>query len=239
MMNRLKLLISAILPQRCLWCGRLVSADKTACDSCAVNLPEISGEICEKCGREKKVCNCRGKENYFDGIVAPFYYSGAVKKGIHRFKFRNRKLSAGQFGAEMCKAIKKRYGDIKFDIVLPVPMTEKAVKARTYNQSELLAKEISNKLDIRYSNDILYKLYETKKQHLLNYYLRKGNLTGVFDVRNSDEIKNKTVLLVDDISTTGETLNECSKMLWLNGASAVYCVTLALTPSKKKSEKKR
>ncbi len=239
MMNRLKLLISAILPQRCLWCGRIIPGDKTVCSDCSLNLPRIKGEICEKCGREKKICNCRGRENYFERIIAPFYYSGMVKKGIHRFKFRNCKSSAKPFGDEICEAIKERYGELQFDMILCVPMTKKAVKKRTYNQSELLAREISNSLDIPYYNDILYKLYETKKQHLLNYYLRKGNLTGVFDIRKPDEIKDKTVLLVDDISTTGETLNECSKMLWLYGAGAVYCVTLALTPPKKKSEKKR
>ena len=73
------------------------------------------------------------------------------------------------------------------------------------------------------------KIYETEKQHGLNYYLRRGNLTGVFDSDSPGEIKDKTILLCDDISTSGETLNKCAKMLWLYGAKDVYCITLALT----------
>ena len=65
-------------------------------------------------------------------------------------------------------------------------------------------------------------------------YTEKGNLTGVFDVTNPELVRDKTILLCDDISTSGETLNECSKMLWLNDAKAVYCVALALTKPKKK-----
>ena len=77
------------------------------------------------------------------------------------------------------------------------------------------------------------KIYETDKQHGLKHYLRKGNLTGVFDVKNPDDVAGKTILLCDDISTTGETLNECAKMLWLYGAKEIYCISVALTKAKK------
>ena len=80
------------------------------------------------------------------------------------------------------------------------------------------------------------KLYETRPQHGISYLFRKGNLTGVFDVGNPDAVRGKKILLCDDISTSGETFNECAKMLWLNGAEKVCCICLALTKSKKKDK---
>ena len=99
----------------------------------------------------------------------------------------------------------------------------------------MLAERISKITDIEYKPCVLKKLYRTDKQHDISFYLRKGNLTGVYDVVNPEEVRNKTVLLVDDISTTGETLNECAKMLLIGGAAEVFCLTVAIT--NKKEEK--
>lgn len=233
---RLKLFLASVFPQRCVFCGKLIAGDIKICDSCRKSVSRIEGEICPKCGRGKKDCDCRGRENYFDGIIAPYYYEGTVRKGIHRYKFGNIASNSEFFAAEMLKSINERYRDINFDFITEVPMTDKAIKKRGYNQSSLLCKEIASGGDITYNCNVLYKLYETKKQHTLNYYARKGNLTGVYDVKNPDSVKDKTILLVDDISTTGETLNECSKMLWLYDAKAVYCVTIALTKPKKRKK---
>ena len=112
-------------------------------------------------------------------------------------------------------------------------MTKKSQKDRGYNQCELLAKGISENTGINYKNGVLVKLYETDKQHGLKLFMRKGNLSGVFDVKNPSEVEGKTVLICDDISTTGETLNECAKMLWLYGAAEIYGISLALTKREK------
>ncbi len=117
-------------------------------------------------------------------------------------------------------------------------MTAKSKKKRGYNQCYYLAKGISENLGIEHKPDVLSKIYSTKIQHETRYYLRKGNLTGVFDVENPSDVKDKTVLICDDISTSGETLNECAKMLWLYGAKEIYCIALALTPYKKKIKHK-
>lgn len=233
MKHLLKAFAKALCPQRCAYCGTVVAPDEFMCEECENILPRITGDICIKCGRGKDDCDCKNAEKYFDGIAAPFYFSGNVRKGVHSFKFRNSPDNAEAFSYEMSETVKKRFGNIKFDYITEVPMTNKSRNDRGYNQCVLLAKGISENTGIKYKGDVLVKLYETDKQHGLKLYMRKGNLSGVFDVKNPADVEGKIILLCDDISTTGETLNECAKMLWLCGAAEVYGISLALTKKDK------
>lgn len=205
------------------------------CDDCKVNLPRISGETCPNCGREKKICTCKKSANYYNALAAPFYFEGNVRKGIHRYKFGRTKTNADAYAFEMVNTVNKAFPDIRFDFITEVPAGKESLMKRGYNQCSILAEKISERTGIEYKANILKKVYETDKQHGMNYFMRRGNLTGVFDCDNPDLIKDKVILLCDDISTSGETLNECSKMLWLYGAKEIYCITVALT--KKQGDK--
>lgn len=229
-----RLPVFSILPRRCAYCGKTVAAGTLMCTECKGKVSRIEAETCKYCGREKKICSCKKSANYYSSIAAPFYFEGVVRKGMHAFKFRKSPKNAEAYADEMAKTIQKRFGNVMFDYITEVPMTKKRMRKRGYNQCALLSKEISDKTGIEYKEGILEKLYETGNQHGLNYYLRKGNLTGVFDAVNPEYVRDKTILLCDDISTSGETLNECSKMLWLYGAKEVYCIAAALTKPTKK-----
>ena len=230
----LEALLKAFFPQRCAYCGKVIAQSKLMCDDCKNNLPRISGEVCRKCGVEKKECSCRNAEKYFESVAAPFYFTDMVRSGIHSFKFKNAPDNAETYGYEMAETIKNRFSGVEFDYITEVPMTKASIKERGYNQCALLANQISKNLGLEHKNDVLVKLYETDKQHTLKHFLRKGNLTGAFDVSNPALVENKTILLCDDISTSGETMNECAKMLWLYGAKDVYCISVAITHRKKK-----
>ena len=228
MTDFLKAFLKALFPQRCAYCGKVVSAYEYECEECRGKLPRITGEICIRCGRMKKDCSCNG-EKYFDSQSAPFYYEGVVRRGIHAFKFRNGKQNAEAFCFEMAETVRRRYPEKNFDYILPVPMTKKSIRKRGYNQVEILADGVAKLLGVLMRNDVAFKLYETEKQHGISYILRKGNLTGVFDIPKPEEVKGKTILLCDDISTSGETFNECAKMLWLADAAEICCISLAVT----------
>ena len=228
----------ALLPKRCAYCGKVISSSRSMCGDCEKNLPRISGVTCRKCGREKDKCICKGAEKYFTSLAAPFYFSGCVRNGIHTFKFRKGFRNYEAYAEEMAETVRDKFGDVAIDFVTEVPMTKKSIKQRGYNQCFWLAKGLGDKLGIEHKSDALIKLYETGKQHVISFYLRKGNLTGVFDIKNPKDVEGKTILLCDDISTSGETLNECAKMLWLYGAKEIYCVTVALTLSRKNNKKK-
>lgn len=236
MIKFIKDFLASVFPQRCAYCTEAIPSDALVCSQCEKELPRINGTICHKCGRAKDDCSCKNAEMYYNGICAPFYFVDNVRKGVHFFKFRNYPQNADAYSSEMAKTIKERYSHITFDFITEVPMTEKAIEDRGYNQCSLLAERISKITGIKYKPGVLKKLYGTDKQHDISFYLRKGNLTGVYDVVNPEEVRGKTVLLVDDISTTGETLNECAKMLWLYDAKEIYCIAVALTKPNKNNK---
>lgn len=231
-MKFFKALSKSLFPQRCAFCGRVTAVNKLICDDCKETLPRIKGEVCSVCGREEDFCSCKG-ERYFTSQIAPFYYEGAVRRGLHVFKFRKGLQNAEAYCYEMESAVRSRYKNIPFDFVASVPMTAKSIRKRGYNQVDILGENLAKLLEIPYEKEALSKIYETEKQHGISYLFRKGNLTGVFDVTYPEKVCGKTVLLCDDISTSGETFNECAKMLWLNGAKDVYCVSVALTKQDK------
>lgn len=234
MKKSLEALILSLFPRRCAYCGKVISSGRMMCYKCEKELPRITGTVCRKCGREKDKCTCKGTENYFDAIAAPFYYDGCVRRGVHIFKFRKGLRNYEAYSLEMAATVKEKFGDISFDFITGIPMTEKSRKKRGYNQCFYLAKGISERLGIEHKPDVISKIYDTNVQHEIRYYLRKGNLSGVFDIANPSDVEGKTILLCDDISTSGETLNECAKMLWLHGAKEIYCIALAVTLFKKK-----
>ncbi len=227
--------IFSLFPRHCACCDKLIAGDRFFCDECLEKLPRIEGVICPSCGRGKKECACGHKANYYNSIASPFYFEGELRKGIHRFKFRSAVSNSKAYAAEMAKTIGERFEGVQFDYITEVPIGRNSLRERGFNQCALLAKEISQITGIPYRPGILKKIYETEKQHGLNYYLRRGNLTGIYDSDYPGEIKDKVILLCDDVSTSGETFNECSKMLWLYGAKEIHCICAALT--KKRGDK--
>ncbi len=220
-------------PNRCKFCGELTESYVDVCDSCKATLPWIYGDICKYCGALKADCICKSaKSNFYDGVVAPLYYVDSVKECIHNYKFRDERLNYKCLADLMTETCKERYNGIDFDYVTYIPMRKRSTKKRGYNQSRLLAKRVAKNLNVPLYDDLLVKLYDTKVQRGCSKLERKGNLIGVFDVNEKYNVENKTVLIIDDVKTSGATLSECGKMLYLFGAAGVYCLTAALVNSK-------
>lgn len=142
-------------------------------------------------------------------------------------KFKRRAWIAFDFGRALLKTVKKEYSDIKFDMILYVPMSPLNEFSRGFNQSFEMADIISKELKIPINKRILYKKPGVKTQSGLNRKERIENVRNAFYVRNSKLLTDKTILLIDDVFTTGSTINECSRVLKRNGALAVYTATLA------------
>ncbi len=229
--------LSLLYPNRCKFCDAVINPYAHICDECKNTLPFIKGEICNNCGAEKRMCACKGRHgNFYEAVAAPLYYTGLVCRCIHHFKFYDERLHYKCLGDMMCKTLKERYGDISFDYVTYIPMREKNLRKRGYNQGRLLAKRISEKEDIPLADNLLVKLFDTKNQRGISEYERRGNMLGVFDINPDFDVNEKVILIVDDVKTTGATLSECGKMLYLYGASAVYCLTAAVVQSKIKAK---
>ncbi len=222
-------LLTALYPKRCALCGRVIMPAVDMCRDCAQTVPRVLPPVCKLCGRGKAECLCKNFRFYYSGLAAPFYYEDAVRRCIHQFKFYGKTQNAGMLGKAMAETVCREFEGKVFDYITGVPITKKSLKNRGFNQSKLLASEIGKVLAIETAHDLLVKIYDTPAQHTINSSMRRGNLVGVFDVANPQAIINKTILICDDVATTGSTINECAKMLLLGGAKEVYCVTAAVT----------
>lgn len=226
-------LLCAFFPRRCVYCGAVIRPERTVCDRCVRELPRIVPPACPFCGHEKADCTCGRKKQKFKAICAPFYYENTIVKAVHRYKFEDRDFLAEAYARNMASAVRREFSDVSFDAVTFVPFTKKQMRTRAFNPSELLARHTAKELELP-CETLLQKLYETEPQHRLTGDARTGNVFGVYEVAPDVSLDGKTVLLIDDIKTTGATLSECAKMLLLGGAKAVYCCTFAIARRKKK-----
>ena len=215
-----------LFPQRCCLCGAVVEWRQTMCVACRRNAPYVLPPICERCGRNEDDCTCRGHRRHFERCVMPFYYKGRGKDGISQLKTAADCTVAEGFAAEMAEVIRREYGGIAFDCVMPVPQYKADERKKGYNPAALLARALSRCTGIPYACG-LRKLIHTTPQKELRAVARSGNLLGAFMVDDPKIVADKVVLLVDDTITTGATLDECAKMLKIYGASEVYAVTAA------------
>lgn len=226
----IKCTLNGIFPEdiTCNYCGKELSKKSRSglCDECLQKLRKNDGRICVTCGRpfdsETDYClGCQNNERFFEFCRSPLVYEGIAKELMHAFKFGGKRYLAKYFVSFMIDT----YLDNPFncDVVIAVPISKRKYLERGYNQSELLAKELANRLNIEYDDSLLKKIKDTKNQVGLGKKERIENLRGAFLA--SKEVKGKTVLLIDDVLTTGSTVNECSKELMKKGANSVQVIT--------------
>lgn len=218
---------SAFFPNTCAACGEVTAEGETLCEYCRETLLRCNPKNrCIRCGLPKKECQCRYRIFRFDGCIAPFINSGSAKRAVYAFKFRRKMNGADFLANEMAASVKKEYCDISFDGVAFVPMHRLRLLKRGFNQSRVLAEKLSEILDVPLL-DLLVCLKAGKRQHDLFGKERFKNVKGRYAAKGS--ASGKTILLVDDIRTTGATLDECAGQLFSAGADSVYCVTALIT----------
>lgn len=190
--------------------------------------------LCERCKKELskyelyQIDNYTSDETkYFDYLYCTLIYEGIVRKKIISYKFGGEAYLYKTF-TKIIINNKKIYDFLKlYDIILSVPMCKNKESVRGYNQSTLIAKELAKKVNIKFENDILIKIKETKIQSTLDKKQRQENVNNAFDIKNKEIIDDKKIVLFDDIYTTGSTANECSRILKNAGAKEILVVTLA------------
>lgn len=214
---------------RCLNCGKDVFDETGFCADCAKDVVFNNGKTCKRCGvgidgAEDYCGNCAFDKVYFDKAYSVFSYEGAVQKAILSMKFNNMGLYAKVF-AKYLVFLSEKY-KLEYDLVTFTPMSVKAKRKRRYNQAQLLAGYFCDILDKdALCVETIVKTKETTAQEQLSRTERKTNLVGAYKI-NAD-VKGKRVLVIDDVKTTGATLNECAKVLKNAGATTVIGLTVA------------
>ena len=232
----LKKLNALIFPNRCILCGKLC-IDEYFCDKCKGKLSPFAVKLCPKCGAPLKYCNCKFYFYYFDKISCSFPNEDYSKECFYRFKF-NSDMSAGNYFAEfMSESVKKAFDTDSIDFITYIPMHIIKRLDRGYNQSKYLAKIISKNTKIPFKS-IFIQPKKHKTQHKQNDINdRFLNVKGRYKINPAINIKDKTVLIIDDIITTGATLSECARLLKLKGAKTVFCATALKTLYKENNTK--
>ena len=216
---------------RCINCGREIFDEPGFCSRCIKEVVFNNGKTCKRCGvgldGDEDYCgNCSFDKIYFDRSYAVFSYEGAIQRAILQMKFNNKGRYAKIFAKYLVFLADRE--KLEFDLVCYPPMSAKSRKLRFYNQSQLLAKHFCDILD-KYDclTDALVKIKETERQETLNKEDRRVNLVGSYKVNPKVNVKGKKVLIIDDVKTTGATLNECAKVLKRAGAVSVVGLMLS------------
>ncbi|HOW60916.1 MAG TPA: phosphoribosyltransferase family protein [Candidatus Moranbacteria bacterium] len=234
-----KLILDILFPITCISCGK---EDEWICQDCLSNIFIKNEHVCGICEKvitpDGKTClACKKKSALGALITAVSYKNPTVAQAVHFYKYRFIPDLHIQLGNLMIKAIQKT--DLPLpDIIIPIPLHPRRLRWRGFNQSALLAKHISLKLlpgtEILMDEKILIrKKYTFPQMKISSYQQRKENIKGAFSITNPEKIKSKTILLIDDIATTGSTIFECTRILKDSGAKEIYAAVIARQEIKK------
>ena len=233
-MNFFEELLDLVFAARCLECGGKLDERRRAClcGKCWAAIKLIKPPACVSCGKQLKsdlepLCGeCRQANHLFADNRSAAVYDGVMRNAIHLFKYKDKRKLGGYFGEMSVEAISASGGMSGIDCVVPVPIYRK--KHRDFNQSEVLARSIGESFSLPVHSDVLVRTRDTKPQHELSRGERRDNVNGAFSVKNPQKLDSASILLVDDIFTTGATADECAGAI-LSGsrAKSVRVFTLA------------
>lgn len=232
MKRLLKLFGETLSPEgiTCIVCGDELNQDyrHSMCPKCLDKLPKIK-KSCAKCGREifddGSLCfDCKAGGMAYDKVYSVFNYEKEISSLIYRLKYGGEKYLAKYLARFMTDRLKEE--NVTFDYIVPVPLNKNRFASRGFNQADLLAKEIAEELNIEMLT-CLERIVDTPFQARLSREERLTNLNGAFVLKDKKVIKNKCILIIDDIFTTGSTINECSKVLFKAKAKSVCAITLS------------
>ena len=236
-MKVVKKIINYIYPNHCLYCEKIINKEAFFCISCWSKLHFISNSRCKICsypiefeGLEIICPKCLQQKPYFDKLISVFRYNYIIRKTVSNLKYQDQSFISKKLAKILYQRTIQEVND--FDIIISVPSHKKQLMKRKYNQATMLAKQYSKLIKNRnFYSDFLIKVKHTNPQTNLRKKERENNLNKAFELNKKYHslIKNKRILLIDDVTTTGATLNNCAKILKKNGASKVFALTIAKT----------
>ncbi len=209
-------------------CGGCDTPGARWCGKCQQNAIRIEPPYCEICGQPTsggELCTgCTESQPQLTAIRSYSVFGGPVRRALHRVKYRRDIALAEAITRPVISFVRDLDWDL--DVVVPVPLSKERRKERGYNQADLLAKPLALGLGLRYEREAMMRMRDTRSQVDLNVVQRRENVKDAFTAEKST-FAGKTVLVVDDVATSGSTLDACAEALWQAEAKDVYGVTLA------------
>ena len=230
MLPRLGLLkqgtLDLLFPQWCVGCGR---EGAFICSSCAATMSRIMPPVCPRCGRPQPsgiLCpQCVGLHAALDGIRSPFQFEGVVRDAVHQLKYRNIRAISVPLAGYLCDYLTGN--PVPGDVLVPAPLHQKRLKERGYNQANLIAYKLGSLLNLPVVDDCLVRQkYVSPQAGTASVTERRANMVDAFACHNN-KLEGKAVIVIDDVATSGATLEACAAALKAGGADSVWGVTLA------------
>jgi ComF family protein len=231
-------LLDIILPPLCHVCHDFIPDAGTLhiCPACRGRLPLVSSPLCPICGipfigtgSDHRCGSCLTHPPHFDTARSRFLYEGPVRDLIHSFKYNKRVHLRYPLALLTLQGVSGLLPDHDPQLIVPVPLHRSRLRQRGFNQAVLLGRVLSSRLSLPMLPDALVRTRPTEPQITLSAAERRDNVKGAFTVTRPDRIAGKRILLLDDVMTTGSTMDECAKELKKAGAEAVVAVTIART----------
>lgn len=230
-------IIDAIYPPACPICGKALDiesgARRSACADCEKKLVYIGEQRCLKCGKELEDADgqycydCGRTEHIYTQGIAVFAYTEGIKQSIYRYKYKGRREYAVWYGEQAAKKCGAQIAIWNPDVIIPVPLHAGKLRKRGYNQAGLLAVEIGKNTGVPVDSDYLLRGRNTAPMKTLSENERTKNLEKAFFIKNNG-VKYNKVMLVDDIYTTGATVDACAEELKTAGIRQIYCLSLCV-----------
>lgn len=215
----LQRLLNLLFPPKCVFCRKLLSAQETdLCHHCRSNAPVFT--------------KAKNRYSFIAGWTAVWYYKDAVRRTLLRYKFYHCRSYAPFYGRILAVKLQSAKMD-DFDILTWVPVSRLRRFTRGYDQSELLANAVAKELGVSAAACLVKTRHNRAQSSLRKAFQRRANVMGAYKVLCPEEIKDKRILLLDDIITTGATASECAKTLLAAGARQVHFAAVAVTPDEK------
>lgn len=230
--------IHLLFPPRCPICDKvlfssILAPQELVCPSCRRKPEYVQEPVCKKCGkllenqRQEYCYDCQKHPGEFIQGKALWVYQGEVKQSIYRFKYQARREYARYYGRELVRVYGRWARERKIEGLVPIPLSKKRKRQRGFNQAELIAREFSRGTGIPVYGSLLIRVRNTKAQKELNDQERKNNLKKAFKTR-ANKVQLDHILLIDDIYTTGSTMNEAACELKRSGIAEVYCLSISI-----------
>ena len=211
-------IMTYLFPPKCVICRKILSENETdICHPCRLEAPEFL--------RAKKSIP------FVAEWTAVWYYKGNIRNSLLRYKFYNARNYASVYGRLL--AMKLLQNDMHFDILTWVPISKRRKFRRGYDQVALLAQEVGKELGIKPITTLRKARHVQPQSGLADSSARRANILNAYRTIDSELIRGKRVLILDDIITTGATISECAKTLLVSGASEIICAAIAVTPRDK------
>ena len=229
-------LMDILFPRACAGCGTEAGDEALyLCWDCLSRLSVIHSPLCRICGNpvegaveDNFVClSCVRKKPFFNIARSAVRYTGVIQRLIQDFKYQSATWLSHDFAELMIACAKAYLSETDIDAVTSVPLYHAKERERSYNQAFILAKGVTKYFHKPLVKNILCRIRPTQSQTHLTYFEREANVKNVFAVKKANLVKGSSILLIDDVMTTGATVNECSRVLKKAGAEKVSVLTLA------------